>query len=156
MDFKHNDGSNPKGVADCVARAIAISINRPYREIAYLLAAYMEQGGVNVGASGFIDFMEAHGFNYVTVITRRRVCELPANCIAHTAGHYSAVVNGVVNDTIDTRMEMVRGYWVFGVHFNVVAKGVVKNSAPMGFTAAVAMRRMLNLNYSIQSEISSI
>ena len=34
MNYKHNHGGNPKGVSDCVARALAITLKRPYYEVA--------------------------------------------------------------------------------------------------------------------------
>lgn len=156
MDFNRNDGGNPKGVADCVARAIAITLKRPYYEIAQGLAHYTQEGGVNVWATGFLDYMEAHGFRYVQVERRTKVAELPSDCIAHTLNHYTAVVAGVVNDTIDTRLEMVRGYWVQGIRFNVVKGGKALNSAPMNFAQAVAMRRLYALNYNQFAEIQSL
>lgn len=156
MNFNHNHGGNPKGVADCVARALAITLSLPYYEVAQTLAPYTQQGGVNVWATGFLDIMEGYGLRYVQVDTRRKVAELPANCIAHTLNHYTAIVDGCVQDVIDTRLEMVRGYWVRGNRFNVVKGDAVKNSDPLNFSQAMAMRRMLAINYRTYTEISTI
>lgn len=157
MEYQHNNGGNPKGVSDCVARAIAISLNRPYYDVAQGLAHYTQEGGVNVWATGFLDYMEAQGFRYVEAFPLSLVSRMPSDCIAHCVNHYTAVVAGVVNDTLDTRLEVVRGYWVKGNRFNVIdLRGMAKNSAPMNFAQAVAMRRLLNLNYSTLTEIQSI
>ena len=55
MNYQYNHGGNSKGVADCVARALAIFLQRPYREVAAELAPFMQEGGVNVWATGFVD-----------------------------------------------------------------------------------------------------
>lgn len=153
MNFNHNHGGNPKGVSDCVARALAITLQRPYYEVAAALAPFMQEGGVDIGSIAFHWHMLDMDFHYVAVTSRLKVCELPANCIAHTLNHWTAIVDGCVQDTIDTRMEMVRGYWVRGDLFNVVKAGKVVNSAPLSFAAAINMRRLLALNYSNYTEI---
>lgn len=156
MNFKRNNGGNIHGVNDCVARAIAITLKRPYAHVAQELAAFTQEGGVNVWAAGFVAYMEAQGFRYVEGLTRVKVAELPTNCIAHTLNHYTAIVDGCVQDLVDTRLEMVRGYWVQGARFNVVAKGTAKNSAPMNFEQALNMRRLLALNHHTRTEIQTI
>ena len=153
MNYTYNNGGNPKGISDCVPRALAITLGLPYYDVAQALAPYTQEGGVNVWATGFLDYMEAQGFRCVESLVSRRVVSMPSNCIAHVDGHFTAIVNGVVQDTIDTRPELVSRYWVRGNRFNVVANGVAKNANPMNFMQALAMRRMLALNYQILTEI---
>ena len=99
--------------------------------------------------------MEGQGLRYVQVQSRRHVADLP-DCIAHTLGHYTAIVNNTVQDVIDTRLEGVRGYWVAGTRFNVVKGQRVVNSAPMDFNQAVTMRRLYAINYHNYTEIQTI
>lgn len=157
MEYNYNDGGNPKGVNDCVARALAISLNKPYYEIAQTLAPFTQQGGVNIWAAGFLNYMKAQGFEYVlSHVETCNVMSLVNDCIAHTTRHYTAVVSGVVNDTLDTRLETIRGYWVRGRLFDVIHTGNIKiNSTPMNFLQASAMRRMYALNYGRKTEIQA-
>lgn len=157
MKFKRNNGGNPKGINDCVARSLAIFLQIPYYDVAQALAPIMSDKGINAWSAELIDYMEGHGLRYVPAHqVPRFVANIPGNCIVHTLNHFTTVVDDTVQDTIDTRMETVRGYWVRGLRFSVVKDGVNKNSAPMNFTQAVAMRRMLAMNYNTYTEIQSL
>lgn len=151
MEFNYNNGGNPKGVNDCVTRAIAIALKCPYYDVAQSLAPFMEQGGVNVNGAGFLSYMQSQGFKYVRSLTP--MYQVPPDCIAHTPSHYTAVVSGIANDVIDVRHEIVRGYWLRGSLFNVVTKGMAINTAPMNFEQAIKMRTLYALNYSRKTEI---
>jgi len=139
MRFKENDGGRAaagyKGRAgDCVARAVAIASNRPYREVYDRLAVgnatqrhskkdrpcttangvATARHGIMTRRKWFKDYMIELGFRWVATMGIGTGCkvhlkedELPkGRIIVALSRHYAAVIDGVLNDTYeDTRNE---------------------------------------------------
>lgn len=146
MMFKFNDGGREaagyKGLTgDCVARSIAIITNLPYQEVYDTLAngnATQRRGkreggkaGIKTAARGistkrkwFADYMESLGFVWVPTMfigqgckTHLRADELPSGkLIVNVSKHFTAVIDGVINDTYDCSREGTRcvyGYYKY-------------------------------------------
>jgi hypothetical protein len=144
LDFNYNDGGRTeagfKGSAgDCVCRAIAIASGRPYAEIYSRLAegngtqrrSKHDSGkriktandGIFTTRKWFKDYMVELGFVWVPTMkigsgctVHLRAGEIPAGrIICSLSRHYTAVIDGVINDTHDPSREGTRcvyGYWV--------------------------------------------
>lgn len=142
MNFKYNDGGRAaagyKGVAgDCVTRSIAIVTGLPYQEVYDALSngcrtqritrggryKSSARDGVNTKRKWFREYMEALGFQYVATMgigsgckTHLRSEELPkGRLVVQVSKHYTAVIDGVINDTFDPSRggtRCVYGYWV--------------------------------------------
>jgi hypothetical protein len=142
MNFKYNDGGRAaagyKGqTGDCVTRSIAIVTGLPYQEVYDSLSngcrtqritrggryKSSASNGVNVKRKWFRDYMEALGFQYVATMgigsgckTHLRSDELPkGRLVVQVSKHYTAVIDGVINDTYDPSRggtRCVYGYWV--------------------------------------------
>jgi hypothetical protein len=127
MIYKFNDGGRAnagyKGNAgDCGARAMAIALNMDY-EVAYkkLAEANKQCGFAKSARNGLLkevyeSVLNAHGFVWHSapkfVGRKARASDMPKGAvIARQAGHYVAVIDGVVNDTWDCTNKMVYGYW---------------------------------------------
>jgi hypothetical protein len=131
-----------KGKAgDCVARAVAIASGRPYQEVYDELAQINARiplskhrrrhraAGMTTAAHGiytrsklFKDYMLAQGFVWTSTMGIGTGCkvhlrrgELPmGRLIARVTKHYTAVIDGVINDTYDCSRDGTRavyGYW---------------------------------------------
>ena len=140
MAFEYNDGGREaagfKGKAgDCVVRAIAIAMQKPYKEVYNAMRECGKaerrgkrggrsnpRGGVFVKRKWFKDWMQAQGWEWVCINrigqaskTHLTASELPTGrLICATSKHYVAFINGVVNDTFDSSRggsRMVYGYW---------------------------------------------
>ena len=147
--FTYNDGGRKaagyKGHAgDCVARAIAIAANLPYAEVYDTLAKGMgtqrvtkrtgkrsasARDGVTVKRKWFKDYMATLGFRWVPTMAIGTGCtvhltaqELPTGrLVVSVSKHYTAMIDGVINDTHDPRREVhcseayrdpiPKGYW---------------------------------------------
>lgn len=129
--FQYNDGGRAaagfKGAAgDCVARAIAIAADRPYREVYARLAdinantrhkgkrrARTARAGIIVQRTAFKRYMAELGFEWVPTMGIGTGCkvhlcaeELPSGrIIASVSRHMTAVIDGVIHDTYDPRRE---------------------------------------------------
>lgn len=144
LDFNYNDGGRAeagfKGSAgDCVCRAIAIASGRPYAEIYNRLAegngtqrrskhdsgkrVKSANDGIFTTRKWFKDYMVELGFVWVPTMkigsgctVHLRAGEIPAGrIICSLSRHYTAVIDGVINDTHDPSREgnrCVYGYWV--------------------------------------------
>ena len=130
-DFQFNDGGRSdagfKGrVGDCVCRAIAIATGLPYRDVYKELrrrSGRSPRYGVFTRDPWFKVFMAELGFEWVATMkigTGTRVhlnaAELPrGRIIVRVSRHYSAVINGIINDTYDPSRNgerCVYGYWI--------------------------------------------
>lgn len=144
MDFKYNDGGRDaaglKGkVGDCVARAIAIAAELPYKEVYEALAngnageritkSNRKSGGIKTAAHGikttrkwFKDYMATLGWVWTPTMgigtgcrVHLKASELPAGrLIVSVSKHMVAVVDGVIQDTHDCSRNETRcvyGYW---------------------------------------------
>lgn len=128
MTFKQNDGGRQaagfKGTAgDCGARAMAIALGLDYKLVYKELAqANADNGRAKSARDGiykdiYADVLKRYGWVWVSapkLIGRKaRYSDLPTtgNLIMRMAGHYAALVDGVLNDSWDSRHKMVYGYW---------------------------------------------
>ena len=141
MQFKLNDGGRAaagfrtkKHCGDCVCRAIAIATQRPYSEIYDLILHYAkhERTGKRtrkisdpengVGRYTYSRVMTLLGWEWVPTMGIGTGCkvhldadELPAGrIVVNVSNHFTAVVDGVINDTYDPsrgRSRCVYGYY---------------------------------------------
>lgn len=154
MEFQLNDGGRQaagyKGMTgDCVARSIAIASGLPYADVYAALAkgtgdqpsgkrgkrAASASKGINVTRKWFKDYMASIGFAWVPTMGIATGCkvhlhdgELPmGRLVVSVSKHYTAVIDGVINDTWNPQRETysvnadgtkhisrrcVYGYWV--------------------------------------------
>ena len=128
MQFKYNDGGRAaagfrqkKHCGDCVCRSIAIATGRPYSEIYALILYYAkhERTGKRkrrlsdpekgVGRYTHSRVMSLLGWEWVPTMGIGTGCkvhldadELPAGrIVVYVSHHFTAVVDGVINDTYD-------------------------------------------------------
>jgi hypothetical protein len=144
MQFQINDGgrqeSGYKGFAgDCVARAISIAAELPYKDVYNTLAegnATQRRGkyegakrgrrtarmGINTTRKWFKEYMRSLGFEWVATMQIGSGCkvhlregELPkGRLVVHVSKHVTAVIDGVINDTYNPSRDGTRcvyGYW---------------------------------------------
>lgn len=142
--FVYNDGGRSayyKGKGgDCVTRAIAIVTGRDYKEVYDILAEgnstqrkSKREGskagkrtalsGINTKRKWFQDYMKSLGFTWIPTMqigqgckTHLRSDELPqGRIIVSVSKHYTAMIDGVINDTYDPSRNgnrCVYGYWI--------------------------------------------
>jgi hypothetical protein len=142
MRFIRNDGGRAaagyKGKAgDCVCRAIAIVSGLPYEDIYRELAmgtgaqratrkrgkrAASARNGINTRRKWFKDYMRQLGFVWTPTMRVGTGCKVhlragelpPGRLIVAVSRHYTAVIDGVLQDTHDCSrggMRCVYGYW---------------------------------------------
>lgn len=129
--FKFNDGGREaagyKGkTGDCVCRSIAIVTGLPYQQVYEVLAngnATQRKGkregskagvrtaarGINTKRKWFADYMVSLGFVWTPTMLIGQGCkvrlkaeELPTGkLIVNVSNHFTAVIDGVINDTYD-------------------------------------------------------
>lgn len=133
--FQYNDGGRAlagyKGLArDCVARAVAIACEIPYKEAYETLADINEstsgtcsaRSGIQTKSKDFKKFMNKLGWRWTPTMFVGQGCkvhlrkeELPmGKIICAVSRHYVAVIDGVINDTYDSTRNgnrCVYGYW---------------------------------------------
>ena len=139
MEFIRNDGGRAaagyRGTCrDCVCRSIAIAAELPYQEVyndlrevlKYWPASYKRRrsprNGVCTSTTHFHDYMTHLGFRYVSLkgqgLSLRDDAPLPSGRLAVSLkGHYTAVVDNVLNDAYDSRRNRdtaIEGYWIRG------------------------------------------
>lgn len=127
-----NDGGRAaagfKGTAgDCVARSIAIVSGKPYGEVYRALAtgtgnqragkrgkrSASARSGINTKRKWFRDYMCSLGFTWTPCMKIGSGCkvhladgELPmGRLVVALSGHYTAVINGVINDIFDPQRD---------------------------------------------------
>ena len=141
--FKFNDGGRSEYFSgkggDCVSRSVAIASGRDYKEVYDRMALgnatqrkskYHTKGrksalnGVSVTRKWFKDLMIEWGFEWVATMGIGTGCkvhlksdELPSGrLVCSVSKHYTAVIDGVINDTYDCSRDGTRcvyGYWKF-------------------------------------------
>jgi hypothetical protein len=127
MKFNYNDGGRSaagyKGhTGDCVCRAICIATGLPYQQVYEVLAngnatqrkskrtpkkGKTASRGINVRRKWFQEYMESLGFEWTPTMLVGQGCkvhltdgELPAGkLVVSVSKHYTAVIDGVINDT---------------------------------------------------------
>jgi len=115
-------------VNDCVARALAIVTQQPYREVQAALKAL---DPVNPrGRGGFPKFLTARGFEFfpcTAAVVHLSADELPSGrIVVQIKEHLAAVIDGVLHDTYDcSRRDSVRvkGYWALPSSVESAAAG---------------------------------
>jgi hypothetical protein len=144
LQFKHNDGGRlnagfiGQSVRDCVARSISIASGIPYKDVYLELAkgnvsqratskvrrrTKSASKGIFTKRKWFRDYMASIGFTWVPTQqfgSGKRVYlregDLPnGKLIVAVSKHYTAVINGVINDTFDCGHcgnRCVYGYWM--------------------------------------------
>lgn len=144
MEYIYNDGGRlaagkTKPARDCVCRAIAIASGLPYLEVWEALAegnyTQRQSGGKAKKRSAdhgvidsrkwFKEYMRSLGFVWVPTMGIGTGCkvhlrenEIPmtGRVIANVSKHYTAIVDGVINDTHDCSRNgnrCVYGYYIF-------------------------------------------
>ena len=124
LSYVFDDGGRAaagyKGRAgDCVARAIAISSDRPYSEVYAALAAGMgaqrksngatARNGITTGHKWFKNYMASIGFWWTPTMKVGEGCKThllkgelpPGRLVVAVSKHYTAVIDGVIHDTHD-------------------------------------------------------
>lgn len=140
MTYVYDDGGRAaagfKGrTRDCVCRAIAIAAELPYKEVYDLINEYGKQeritkrkktrSSARTGVyTGTIRKIMAHlGWEWVPTMqigsgctVHLRASELPSGrLVVGTAGHYVAVIDGVLHDTFNSQQDgnrCVYGYYI--------------------------------------------
>lgn len=140
MEFEYNDGGRAiagyKGSAgDCVARSIAIVGEMPYEYVYQSLASGMAKtrktkklvkagkrsarNGIYVKTKWFKEMMELWGFKWTPTMQIGSGCrvhltpdELPkGRLVVALSRHYTAVIDGVIQDTFDPNDRPVTTYF---------------------------------------------
>ncbi len=119
------------GVADCVCRAIAIASGKDYKEVYNAVTATTGKSArrsQDTKTAKFKRFMAGMGFTWtpcsgigVRMAVHARKGELPEHgrMVCSAAGHWFAVVEGVVHDVWDSRfnswgeVRRIYGYWTY-------------------------------------------
>lgn len=137
--YQYNDGGRKeagfKGKAsDCVVRAIAIAMERPYQEVHYEMFGEMRSicpmkvacGELHpdkgVSKTFYRPYIEKHGWKWTPCMKIGSGCkhhlhpsELPkGRIIVRLSRHLAAVIDGVLHDTHDSSRQgnrCVYGYW---------------------------------------------
>lgn len=140
MKFVYNDGGRTaagyKGLADdCACRAAAIAAQRPYKEVYDLINKFakaerkgkydrkVSNARTGVYPDTFKKVMAHYGFVWVPTMHIGQGCtvhlcenELPTGrIVCNLSGHFTAVVDGVINDTYDCSrngQRCVYGYFI--------------------------------------------
>lgn len=138
LPYVHDDGGrghyfkgNPNNAGDCVCRAIAIASGRDYKQTYDALRSALgssPRNGINTRCKRFKDFMTSAGFTWTpccsvgsTTSVHFFPDELPTagRLVCSVAGHYAAVIDGVLRDAWDCRRNAfgeprrIYGYWTF-------------------------------------------
>jgi hypothetical protein len=128
MTYQFNDGGRKqagyKGTAgDCGARAMAIALQLDYKAVYTELAqANKDHGKAKSARNGmskdiYSEVLKRYGWVWVSAPKfdgrKARSTDMPqGRVIAQQAGHYVAVIDGVVQDIWNCTHKMVYGYWV--------------------------------------------
>lgn len=132
MEYNYNDGGRSryfkaKVVRDCVTRSIAIASRRDYKEVYDLIRKRTGDNpreGVHTNRKAFKELMAELGFTWVATMGIGTGCqvhlregELPGGrLVCSCSGHYTAIIDGVVNDTFNPTRDgdrCVYGYWIY-------------------------------------------
>lgn len=133
LKFRYNDGGasnagfSVKGIRDCVARAIAIGMNRPYQEILKEVKSISgnrhRNQGVDVRTPEFKKWMISMGWEWVACMKIGSGCqihlradELPEGIlIASVSKHWVCIIDHEIQDIFDPSRggdRCVYGYWI--------------------------------------------
>lgn len=144
MEFNYNDGGRKnagyKGdTGDCVCRAVCIATGLPYQQVYDVLAngnatqrkskhnkkqrSKSAANGITTRRKWFNDYMTSLGFVWQPTMLIGQGCkvhlrsdELPAGrLVVNVSKHFTAVIDGVLNDTYDCSRDGTRcvyGYYL--------------------------------------------
>lgn len=154
MKFQFNDGgrsqlTNVPSKHDCVVRAVAIAASLPYWQVyqdILVFAHNLESEGVNIHDVNFTSYLQSLGFVRVDGVTAMQAIP-EGRVIACTTGHYTAIVNGTIQDVRNEAHKAVSHYWIQGKIFDVYKDNKKLNTNPLNGSQAVNMRRLYILNY---------
>jgi len=134
-EWTFNDGGRAAAgyhgsTRDCVTRAVAIASGLPYKEVYKALAEVNKaakgkksaRNGIHTTSRLFKDYMSSIGFKWVSTMGIGTGCkvhlkadELPSGkIIVKVTRHFTAVIDGIINDTYDCSRNGTRcvyGYW---------------------------------------------
>lgn len=158
MNYNFNDGGkaetgNHAEINDCVARALSIAAVRGSYGLARVMVECLKTPkGVDVLSTDFMQLMYGAGFIYAAVPQAKfKMSDMPKDgtYIAHTHQHVAAIVNGTVEDVIDAREDLLKGYWLpIGAKGYNVYKGEKQlNAYPLHFAGALKTASLYYLNY---------
>lgn len=121
---KYNDGNQERSLKSgyCGVRALVIITGLSWKEAEAHLRTFTKNGkGGNASLSKGIykeDYdaaLKALGFKWVSapkfVGRKARASDLTGRVIGRQARHYTAIIDGVVNDIWDCSHKMIYGYW---------------------------------------------
>jgi hypothetical protein len=130
--YQYNDGGRREAgykgfTGDCVARAIAIATEIPYKEVYTELKTVCrkEQDGSSVrngiGRKVYYNYLRERGWRWTPCRVYLSADELPSGRIicllrCHDCWHLTTVIDGVINDRYDPlrgRKRWVYGYYSF-------------------------------------------
>jgi hypothetical protein len=130
MKYVYNDGGRSKyfkakNVCDCVCRALAIALDKDYKDVYDTIKRVTNENprnGLTKRATKKI--CEYYGGAWVATMNIGSGCkvhlkegELPSGrLVCNLSGHLTCVVDGVINDTFDCSRcgsRCVYGYWKF-------------------------------------------
>jgi hypothetical protein len=116
MNFVHNDGGRAEAgfkgsTRDCVVRAIAIAMQRPYAEVYRDIQDFAGASAARKGVPKPLirRYMQDHAWTWVSTMAIGQGCkvhlckdELPTGrLVVSVSRHLVAMINGVVHDTHD-------------------------------------------------------
>lgn len=176
--FTYNDGGrnetfgetarvefSERGVRDCVTRSLAIITGKPYAEVWQRCAdinlrdgkKHSANHGVHTGRADFRAYCAEIGLQRVQPVQGRfKDMQFPPRCVVAMNGHYTAIIDGVIQDTHNPTpagMAHVFGWWVPKPQaarlWNVMseATGAKLNVAPLSEHAAATMQTLMYNNY---------
>ena len=130
MSYRHDDGGRAayfRGSAgDCVTRAIAIAAELDYRAVYDELHVRAKDLGLKkpsprsgTNPKAYLPYLEALGFRWVPLVKvgmtgpKPRYTDAPqqGRIILRMGKHLSALIDGAIHDTWDSRHRAVYGYW---------------------------------------------
>lgn len=122
--FLYNTGQQPRSLRSgyCAVRALVIATGMPWKDAEQHVRTFVRNGKAGHGmlSKGVMkdDYdaaLKALGFVWKAApkfVDRKAKCrDIQGVVIARQAGHYVAVIDGVVNDIWDCSERMVYGYW---------------------------------------------
>ena len=126
-DTFHFYNANPKGkyTCDCVARAVATALDKPWEEVLTEMAVMACKTGYAINSKQNMDrYLQAQGFTRQkqprkpdnTKYTGEEFCSIfDGMCVANIGGnHVVCIKNGKVNDTWDSTGGCIGNYWTKG------------------------------------------
>lgn len=163
MNYEYNDGGKAyynvtHDTQDCVVRALSITLQGNYLSIREkLLPSFpsMDTLGINIHHDSIVSLFRLN--NLICVEGRTTMDAIPhGRVIAHTDGHVTAIINGVIQDVRNESNKVVSRYWVLGTWFDVYLGTKKLNLNPMGAKDALRMRQIYLTNYGNNVHLKAV